>query len=200
VAFPYNDDLSDARSRLRYAVGDIVAPGLFPDATYDAQWALSARARATFAAQALDDAFSVVDLTYADGDAVVLITLYDTIGLDAGEISYVISADSDTATFQLAATPGGSALAITADGAGVIGLVDEAAAIREVARGLAARYATKPTNVRLTSGLSVAWSERVAQWNRIANGDAGGALASGGKGFRLRRGPAVDYTTGDGDA
>jgi hypothetical protein len=78
-------------------------------------------------------------------------------------------------------------------------VTDEAAATRDIARALAAKYAVKPSQVRLVSGLSVTW-ERVQQWNLIAQGLAGGASTGRGKGFTLKRGPAVDYTTGEGDA
>lgn len=36
MAFTYNDNRSDALSRVRAGVGDIVSPGLLPDATYTA--------------------------------------------------------------------------------------------------------------------------------------------------------------------
>lgn len=198
MAFTYHDNLDDARSRVRYAVGDIVAPGLFQDATYDSQIALQARQRATFTATAEDDTFTAVAHGYTDGAAAVVVAIYEEIGLAAQAIAYVRDTTDDT--FTLASAPGGDAIDLTADGAGQIGLVDEAAACREIAAGLAARYATKPTNVRLTSGLAVSWPDRVAQWLRIARGEAGGASSSRGKGFRLKRGPAVDYTTGEGDA
>ncbi len=197
MAFTYNNDLSDARSRARYAVGDIVSPGLFPDATYDAQLAQTTRARQAFSCAAATDLFTAEGHGLSDGGAVILADLTAAIGISAGVIRYVRDADTDT--FALALTITGAAIDLVADGAGSVGVVDEAAACREIARGLAARYATKPTNVRLTSGLTVAWAERVAQWNRIATGEAGGALARRGKGFTLRRGPARDYTTGEGD-
>ena len=124
MSFTYNDDLSDAISRVRADVGDTADPGLLPDATYDA----------------------VLD----------------------------IHTDADDVT-------------------------DEAAATRDIARKLAAKFAVKPTQVRLVSGLSVTW-ERVQQWNLIAQGLAGGASAGRARGFTIVRGPAVDYTTGEGDA
>ena len=125
MAFTYHEDLTDARSRVRSDVGDIAAPGLLPDATYDA----------VLAAQ-------------TSGDPPV---------------------------------------------------ANEAAATREIARKLATWAATQPDSIS-ASGKSLSWKDRVAQWNRIADGDAGGAAARVGRGFTIRRGPAVDYTTGDGDA
>lgn len=47
---------------------------------------------------------------------------------------------------------------------------DEEAALRDLAAGLAARFANEPDRVTLPSGLSVAWSQRVGQWNTIAAG------------------------------
>jgi hypothetical protein len=125
MAFTFHDTLGDARSRIRFAVGDFAAPGLFADALYDAILAQS-----------------------TTGDPPV---------------------------------------------------VDEEAATRAIARGLAARFATQPTSIS-SNGKSLNWAERVAQWNRTANGEAGGAAANRAKGFRLKRGPATDYTTGGGDA
>jgi hypothetical protein len=37
-----------------------------------------------------------------------------------------------------------------------------------LAEGLAVRFAQDPSSVSLPSGLSVAWSERVAEWRRVA--------------------------------
>lgn len=125
MAFTYNDSLVDAPSRVRSDVGDIAAPGLLPDATYDAVLA-----------------------AHTSGEPAV---------------------------------------------------TDEAAATRDIARKLAARYAAKPGSVTLPNGLNVSWAQRVAQWNRIADGAAGGASARKATGFTLRRGPFRDYTTGDGD-
>jgi hypothetical protein len=197
VAFTYDTSLVDAQSRVRYAVGDISTPGLFPDATYGAQISATTARRVSLSATADDDTFTAAEHGYVDGDAVALITLFEEIGPVVGTTYFIRDATADT--FALAATRGGVAIDVTADGAGTIGVVDEAAAIREIARGLAARYATKPSQVRLVSGLSVTW-ERVQQWNKIALGEAGGASAGRAKGFTLRRGPAVDYTTGEGDA
>jgi len=123
VAFTYDDNLSDALSRVRSDVGDIADPGLLPDETYDA----------------------------------------------------VLIANTDEND-----------------------VVDEQAATRVMARKLAAKFAVKPTQVRLVSGLSVTW-ERVQQWNLIAQGLAGGAVTGRAKGITIRRGPAIDYTTGEGD-
>lgn len=49
-------------------------------------------------------------------------------------------------------------------------LIDQNGYLRAVAlaaEGLASEYAQRTDRVALPSGLSVAWSERVAQWNRI---------------------------------
>lgn len=51
---------------------------------------------------------------------------------------------------------------------------------RAAAAGLAALYATKPTDVSLPSGLRVAWAQRITQWNRIALGQAGSTAVGGG--------------------
>ena len=197
MAFTYDDSLADVRSRVRFAVGDIASPGLFPDATYDAQIAQTARSGQAWTATAADDTLTATGHGYADGQAVVLSWLVDADPLAERTVYAVRDAADDT--FALSATVGGTTIDVTSDGSGIVQAVDEAAAIREIARGLAARYATKPSQVRLVSGLSVTW-ERVQQWNRIALGQAGGAAASTGRGWTLRRGPAVDYTTGEGDA
>jgi hypothetical protein len=74
---------------------------------------------------------------------------------------------------------------------------DEAQAIRAMAALLAAKYAVKPTQVRLVSGLTVTW-ERVQQWNLIARGEAGDSLpapAGVARSARLGRLTAgCDYT------
>ncbi len=75
---------------------------------------------------------------------------------------------------------------------------DERAATADTARGLAARYASLPDSIA-DAGQRLTWANRVAQWNRIAEQAAGGAGSRTGRGFRLRRGPAVDYTAGAGD-
>jgi hypothetical protein len=198
VAFTFDESLSDARSRVRSDVGDTVSPGLLPDATYDAVLAQTTARRQSFSCSADEDTFTAEGHGYIDGTAVILADLTASIGIAAGVIRYVRDADDDT--FKLALTVTGAAIDLVNDGAGVVGVVDEAAATRQIARKLAVRYAQKPSDVRLTSGLSISWSERVTQWNLIAKGEAGGAGAKRAKGFTLRRGPARDYTTGEGDA
>jgi hypothetical protein len=193
---PYSADQSDARSRVRFAVGDTAAAELFPDALYDAQLAHTTRRRQVWTCSAATNLFTAPAHGYANGDAVMLQDLTAAIGVSAGVIRYVRDARADT--FALALTPTGITIDLVADGAGVIGLVDEAAAIRAVARGLAAAFAQQPDRLS-DGGSSIAWSERVAQWNRIALGEAGGASARRASGFTLRRGPARDYTTGAGD-
>jgi hypothetical protein len=197
VAFTYDDNLLDVRSRVRFAVGDIASPGLLPDATYDAMAAQTARRGLAFTATADTDTLAVADHTLADGAAVVLAWLEDAAPLAERIVYYVRDAATDALALSL--TNGGAALDLTTDGSGVIGAVDEAAAIRAIAAGLAAKYAVKPSQVRLVSGLSVTW-ERVQHWTLIAQGLAGGAAAGRAKGVTLRRGPAIDYSTGDGDA
>ncbi len=76
--------------------------------------------------------------------------------------------------------------------------INEAAATADTARGLAARYASLPDSIA-DAGQRLTWANRVAQWNRIAEQAAGGAGSRTGRGFRLRRGPAIDYTAGAGD-
>ena len=83
-------------------------------------------------------------------------------------------------------------------------LVTEIKAAQAAAAFLAVKYAQDPSSLS-SSGKSLAWSERVAQWNRIAGGEipAGIAAVLGarvGKGFHIPRGPQRDYTTGEGDA
>lgn len=99
----------------------------------------------------------------------------------------------ETYTAQLAA----NTTTTTIDGEPVT-TINEAAAIRALAAGLAAYYATKPTSLA-DSGSSISWGKRIDQWNLIANGLAGGASAGRAKGFKLRRGPFHDYTTATGD-
>jgi hypothetical protein len=121
---PYVAALTDAISRIRFAVGDTAAAELLPDATYSALL-------------------------------------------------------SQTGTSELRAA-------------------------RAAAAHLAVRYAQQPASLA-SAGKSLSWPERVAQWNRIAAGEipAGVAAILGtgvARGTRIRRGPAVDYTTGEGDA
>lgn len=54
---------------------------------------------------------------------------------------------------------------------------NEAATIRQAASALATYYATQPSSVS-SNGSSVSWSERVAQWNKLALGAAGGTAAT----------------------
>lgn len=80
----------------------------------------------------------------------------------------------------------------------------ELRAARAAAAHLAARYAQQPASLS-SAGKAINWPERVAQWNRIAAGEipAGVAAILGAgvaRGRRIVRGPAVDYTTGEGDA
>jgi hypothetical protein len=77
--------------------------------------------------------------------------------------------------------------------------LDEAAATREIATRLAAWAGTQPSSLS-DGGSSIAWADRIDQWNRIASGKAGGARAGVARGVRIRRGPQIDYTTGQGDA
>lgn len=80
--------------------------------------------------------------------------------------------------------------------------IDEEAVIRDAARGLAAQYANKPSEISTANG-RIAWAERISQWNKIATGGAGGATAGRlrrATGLTIRRGPARDYSTGQGDA
>jgi hypothetical protein len=49
---------------------------------------------------------------------------------------------------------------------------NEQAALRNLAAGLAAQLAAGPDRVTLPSGLSVSWSQRVAQLNAIAAAQA----------------------------
>lgn len=197
MAFIYDETLADVRSRVRFAVGDIADPGLLPDATYDAQIAQTARTSQAFTAAADDDVLTATAHGYADGTAVVALWLAGADPLVEATVYYV--RDSATDTLKLSATAGGDAIDLTTDGSGMVAAVDEQAAIRAIAAGLAARFATKPTQVRLVSGLSVTW-ERVQHWTLIAQGLGGGAAAGRARGVTLRRGPAVDYTTGGGDA
>lgn len=76
---------------------------------------------------------------------------------------------------------------------------DEAAAARDMARSLAAWAGTQPDTIA-DGGSRLSWTKRIDQWNRIADGQAGGAKSTpSAKGFTIRRGPARDYSTGKGD-
>lgn len=55
----------------------------------------------------------------------------------------------------------------------------EASSVQAAAAALAAAYAAKPTDISLPSGLRIAWSKRIDQWNRIASGSAGAGVAGG---------------------
>lgn len=74
MSFTYADDHADAISRMRWLVGDTVAPGKVPDATYTA--ALAAQGDETAAAQAIAAglaaryALQPDRLTSADGSAI----------------------------------------------------------------------------------------------------------------------------------
>jgi hypothetical protein len=197
VAFTYDDTLADVRSRVRFAVGDTANPGLLPDATYDAQIAREARSAQAFTATAADDTCQATAHGYADGASVVPSWLVGADPLVEGTVYYVRDAEADT--FALSATAGGTAINITTDGQGLVARVDEQAAIRAVAGGLAAKFAIEPDSLS-ENGTAIRWGERVAQWRLIAQGLAGGATAGRAKGWTLRRGAAVDYTTGEGDA
>jgi hypothetical protein len=59
---------------------------------------------------------------------------------------------------------------------------NEQAALRNLAAGLAAQFASQPDRVTLPSGLSVSWSQRLAQWNRIA---AQSPTPTSGRGARI---------------
>ena len=76
---------------------------------------------------------------------------------------------------------------------------DEAGAVRAAAQALAVLYAQKPGSVRLPSGLSVSWGERVRAWQAIATGAAGG-LAGGFSASPVRAdgyaASATEYTRG----
>ena len=47
---------------------------------------------------------------------------------------------------------------------------DEVASVRQLAGHLAVRFANEPGGIRLPSGLSISYRERVAQWAAIAMG------------------------------
>jgi hypothetical protein len=47
---------------------------------------------------------------------------------------------------------------------------DEVASVRQLAGHLAVRFANEPGSIRLPSGLSISYRERVAQWVAIATG------------------------------
>jgi hypothetical protein len=66
---------------------------------------------------------------------------------------------------------------------------NEAAAIRQMAALLAARYATEPDSIS-SDGSSLSWRERIEQWNKIALGAAGTTqpvASNGGRGARVGR-------------
>lgn len=211
MAFTYNDDLSDTISRIRLAVGDTASPGLLPDATYTTQLRLTAsgiRRAETAAAGDLiyllsDSPQSMLDsgivprssassaaLGWVDGDEIIVTRALASCGLTVGEVYYAAEADPLGGSLQLATSIGGAAVNITADTTIHLGRLDEAAATRAIAAALAAKYAQKPTQIT-DSGSGLTWGERIAQWNRIALGQAG-KRATVGVGA-LRR-SAADYT------
>lgn len=51
-------------------------------------------------------------------------------------------------------------------------------AVRYIANSLAAQFAQKPGSVRLPSGLSVSWAERVGTWRALA--ESGSPTGAGG--------------------
>lgn len=195
MAFSYDEDLSDPISRVRAAVGDTVTPGLLPDATYAAQWALTAANVRRFTTDAAADTVTARgDLPgdsadvgivprrgvaqaappWVDGDAIVTTRALAACGLTVGDIVYVVNATSDGLTMQLALTIGGAPIALSADTTVHLGKLDEAAATRAIAGALAALYAQKPTHLT-DDGTTITWGERVAHWRLIAQGKAGGA-------------------------
>lgn len=195
MAFSYNDSLGDALSRIRAAVGDTVSPGLLPDATYEAQFALTAAEVRRAETDASADTLTFLSDTpgestdygitprrsvnlaapaWVDGDALVVTRILATCGLTAGDIVYAANVASDGQSLQLATTIGGAAMDLTAATTVHIGKLDEAAATRAIAGALAALYAQQPTSIS-DSGSSIAWAERVNHWRQIAQGKAGGA-------------------------
>lgn len=54
---------------------------------------------------------------------------------------------------------------------------DEALATRLMARKLAARFATQPDSIS-ANGKTISWKSRIAQWNLIAKGEAGGVMST----------------------
>lgn len=194
MSFFYDPALGDAISRVRGAVGDTVSPGLLPDETYESQLALTTTRRQMFTAAAASNTCEALGHGLADRTPVIVQDLTTAIGVTAGAIVYVRDAETDT--FALTTTPTGAAIDLTLDGEGVIGVVSEGAAIRAIAAMLAVRYAQKPTDVRLTSGLSISWGQRVQQWNRIAAGQAGGSAAAR-VGMGTLRYEARDYELGE---
>lgn len=87
----------------------------------------------------------------------------------------------------------------TGDDGTTTATTDEASATRDVARGLAAYYATRPDSIA-DAGSRLTWGKRIDQWNRIADGKAGGAKSRRATGITIRRGAARDYSTGAGDS
>lgn len=82
-------------------------------------------------------------------------------------ISRIRFALGDTGTTSLL-VPGGEttyAALLTESGG------DATAAMRSAAGALATYYAAQPDRLTDVLGESIAWTERVAQWNRIASGD-----------------------------
>ena len=67
---------------------------------------------------------------------------------------------------------------------------DEPASARQLASHLAVRFANEHGSIRLPSGLSISYRERVAQWVAIANGKLATSVnpggTTGGFGFALR--------------
>lgn len=91
--------------------------------------------------------------------------------------SDLLDTEKDEVRDQLGVTDisGGATTALISDEhiiAALSALGSVGAAVAYLARELAMRFAQKPTDVSLPSGLRVAWRERVSAWLSLA-GDAG---------------------------
>jgi hypothetical protein len=194
----YDPSLADSISRVRFAVGDTADTALLADETYTAALRLTRR-RVQVVTLASAGLITWLDLPN-DGSAVVFSHFTADPGLDADTLYYVRDGDTTDLTSNVASTPTGDAITLSDDADALAGVADESAAIREIARGLAIKFAQEPDNVGLPNGLRVAWSNRISAWQAIAKGDAGGGRARTAQGMRWKKGAAIDYSTGDGDA
>ena len=98
-----------------------------------------------------------------------------------------LATDLDWARWQLGDTSNDAATELLTDDhiEAVLSLYPRAQAVGLMAAGLAVRFAQKPTDVSLPSGLRVAWSKRIDQWNKVAATASAGGLEGGATAFSI---------------
>lgn len=96
-----------------------------------------------------------------------------------------LATDLDWARFQLGDTDTSAELLTDDHIEAVLAMYPRAQAVGFMAAGLATRFAQKPTDVSLPSGLRVAWGKRIDQWNKVAADARAGVLEGSTTGFSV---------------